>query len=114
MARPNRGTAPSVVESSPQALPEFQSLAADRTVVSHGRSRFSRKHCKLRGDDAPQSQKNALGSRRECLIHHIGQKCLDNYPIFTFLGPSKRQLRAGPTRRFSIRSPSAGQNVCES
>ena len=111
IARPNRGAAPSLVESSPQALPKFQSLAADSTVVSHSQSRFSLKHCKLRGDDAPQSQKNALGSMRECLSHHIGQKWLDNYPIFIFLGAYKRRIACPPNS--PILDPvAAGRSKC--
>lgn len=111
IAGPNLEAATCMVESSPQALPKFQSLAADRTVVSHSRSRFSRKRCKLRGDDAPQSQKNALGSKNKCLSHPIGQKWQDDYPISRSRGPSKRQSRLPPTRRLLLHSP-PGRSKC--
>jgi hypothetical protein len=59
----NLEAAPCMVESSPQALPKFQSLAADRTVVSHSRSRFSRKHCSLRVDVLLRVRKTHLARR---------------------------------------------------
>ena len=98
IARPNLKAASCMVESSPQALPKFQLLAADRTVISHSRSSFSRKHCKLRGDDAPQSQKARLAPCAN-VSATISAKNASNITLFSYvLGHLNSELRVLPSR----------------